>query len=91
MEIRLKLSAKSDFLKAVEHKENSPRTDVSKFISCINNTISSLSFMPNRNPVVPTRLYRYIIDKTYGYRICYEVLEDSVHILYIQHPKEERR
>ena len=91
MEIRLKISAKSDFLKAIEHKENSQFTNVDKFISCIDETVQSLSFLPNRNPIVPGRDYRYVIDKTYEYKICYEVVDDAVHILYIQHPKENRR
>ena len=91
MEIRLKISAKSDMLKAIEHKENSPRTDVNKFVESLNKTIEFLSFMPNRNPIVPGRNYRYVINKLYEYRICYEVINNAVHILYIQHPKENRR
>lgn len=91
MEVRWELSAKQDLEDAKKHKENSPRTNVEKFIRSMVATANSLNFMPNRNPQVPTRRYRYIIDKTYEYRICYEVIDDTVHILYIQHPKENRR
>jgi hypothetical protein len=90
MLIKLDPTAKSDMLKAIEHKENSPRTDVAKFIHCMDETVKSLSFMPLRHPKVPTRDYRYIIDKTYEYKLCYYVEDEYVRILYVIHPKENR-
>ena len=91
MEVRWELSAKQDLEDAREHKENSPRTDVEKFIRSMISTADSLSFMPNRNPKVPSRTYRYIINQLYLYRICYKVIDNTVHIIYVQHPKENRR
>lgn len=90
MKVKWEESAKADFIAAKEHKENSPRTNLRKFVYSILDTAESLSFMPLRHPKVPTRDYRYIIDQTYEYKICYEVIEDVVHILYLQHPKEAR-
>jgi hypothetical protein len=90
MKVRLKDSAKSDLLRSLNHKENSPRTDTHKFFSCMVGTMRSLSFMPLRHPKVPTRDYHYIIDKTYEYKICYKVVGGEVHILYFIHPKESR-
>ena len=91
MEIRWELSAKQDLKDAVEYKKKMPRTNVKKFVFAITETAESLAFMPNRNPVVPSREYRYVINKLYEYRICYKVIDNIVHILYLQHPKENRR
>lgn len=91
MEIRWELSAKQDLKDAIRHKKKMPRTDIKRFVFSLVETVESLAFMPNRNPIVPGRKYRYIINKLYAYRICYKVIDNTVHILYIQHPKENRR